>query len=73
MEQPEIAEVAVVAAADPVRGEVPVAYVVLHSPAEVRNWSAAAARIWRPSKCLGAFTWWKNFRATRWERSRSIC
>ena len=32
LEQPEIAEAAVAAAADPVRGEVPVAYVVLKSP-----------------------------------------
>jgi len=37
LEQPEIAEVAVAAAADPVRGEVPVAYVVLHSPVEVAD------------------------------------
>jgi malonyl-CoA/methylmalonyl-CoA synthetase len=34
LEQPEIAEAAVAAAADPVRGEVPVAYVVLKSPVE---------------------------------------
>jgi malonyl-CoA/methylmalonyl-CoA synthetase len=37
LEQPEIAEVAVAAAADPVRGEVPVAYVVLESPVEVAD------------------------------------
>jgi malonyl-CoA/methylmalonyl-CoA synthetase len=34
MEQPEIAEAAVAARADPVRGETPVAYVVLRSPVE---------------------------------------
>jgi malonyl-CoA/methylmalonyl-CoA synthetase len=37
LEQPEIAEAAVAAAADPVRGEVPVAYVVLKSPVEVAD------------------------------------
>jgi malonyl-CoA/methylmalonyl-CoA synthetase len=37
LEQPEIAEAAVAAAADPLRGEVPVAYVVLKSPVEVAD------------------------------------
>ena len=37
LEQPEIAEAAVAAAADPVRGEVPVAYVVLKSAVEVAD------------------------------------
>jgi len=37
LEQPEIAEAAVAAAADPVRGEVPVAYVVLKSPVEAAD------------------------------------
>ncbi|MGA3241398.1 MAG: AMP-binding protein [Bryobacteraceae bacterium] len=37
LEQPEIAEAAVAAAADPVRGEVPVAYVVLKSPVETAD------------------------------------
>jgi malonyl-CoA/methylmalonyl-CoA synthetase len=37
LEQPEIAEAAVAAAADAVRGEVPVAYVVLKSPVEVAD------------------------------------
>jgi malonyl-CoA/methylmalonyl-CoA synthetase len=34
MEQPEVAEAAVAARKDPVRGEAPVAYVVLHSPVD---------------------------------------
>jgi malonyl-CoA/methylmalonyl-CoA synthetase len=34
MEQPEVAEAAVAARQDPIRGEAPVAYVVLHSPVE---------------------------------------
>jgi malonyl-CoA/methylmalonyl-CoA synthetase len=37
LEQIEIAEVAVAAAADPVRGEVPVAYVVLKSPVDLAD------------------------------------
>jgi malonyl-CoA/methylmalonyl-CoA synthetase len=37
MEQAEIAEAAVAAAADPVRGEVPVAYVVLKSPVDAAD------------------------------------
>jgi malonyl-CoA/methylmalonyl-CoA synthetase len=37
LEQPEIAEAAVAAAPDPVRGEVPVAYIVLTSPVEAAD------------------------------------
>jgi malonyl-CoA/methylmalonyl-CoA synthetase len=49
LEQPEIAEVAVAAGADPVRGEVPVAYVVLKSPVEVADLDR------RCRECLASF------------------
>jgi malonyl-CoA/methylmalonyl-CoA synthetase len=49
LEQAEIAEVAVAAAADPVRGEVPVAYVVLRSPVDVADLER------RCRECLASF------------------
>jgi malonyl-CoA/methylmalonyl-CoA synthetase len=49
LEQAEIAEVAVAAAADPLRGEVPVAYVVLRSPVEVADLER------RCRECLASF------------------
>jgi len=55
LEQPEIAEVAVAAAADPVRGEVPVAYLVLKSPVEVAELER------RCRECLASFKAPRNF------------
>jgi malonyl-CoA/methylmalonyl-CoA synthetase len=55
LEQPEVAEAAVAAWSDPVRGEVPVAYVVLKSPIE------AAELERRCRECLASFKTPRSF------------
>ena len=73
MEQPEIAEAAVVGEADRVRGEIPVAYIVTARRAATRHPSKrAAGRSWRLSKSRGGSRRWKSCRETRWEKCRNI-
>ena len=68
-EQEEIAEAAVVGVPDPVRGEVPVAYVVLQdAPSMPPSWKRAAARSWRRSRCRAPSSRWTSCRATPWAK-----
>ena len=68
-----MAEAAVVGAPDPVRGEVPVAYVVLEGgDGAARCWKRGAARSWRRSKFRARFMPWRSCRGTPWGRCRSI-
>ena len=77
MEQPEVAEAAVAAEPDRVRGEVPVAYIVPRGDLRglaIRTLSKpAAAKTSPPSNARGALSSSKSFRATRWAKCKSTC
>ena len=74
MEQEEVAEAAVAAAPDRVRGEVPVAYVVLRQRDRPRGAGRAVPRRARVVQGPAASSWWStSCRATRWARCRSTC
>ena len=74
MEQPEVAEAAVVGEPDRVRGEVPVAYIVLRE----RRLRYRRARSPLPRKLRvvqdsrAGLSWSRSCRATRWARCKSI-
>ena len=74
MEQPEIAEAAVVGEPDRVRGEIPVAYIVAAGqPVRSRvARSRAAAKSWPRSRSRAGSRWSKSCRATRWGKCRNI-
>ena len=72
-EQEEVAEAAVVGSPDRVRGEVPVAFVVLAAPSSPRRSRNAAADSSRPSKSRAPSSRSTTCPATPWARSKSTC
>ena len=64
MEQPEVAEAAVAAQPDRVRGEIPVAYVVWNGSGDPGTLEMRCRENWHPSKSHGGLNPSRNCRAT---------
>ena len=74
LEAPGVREAVVVGAGDPVRGEVPVAYIAAGRCVSTRPRSSSiSVSHWPRSRCRGRSCAWNSCRAPLWARCRSIC